>query len=98
MQDFGFPVPGQPRPPPVPSSTYFCYQLIRIDSELVAIIDKLVPFVAKNGQQFEEEVKAKEKNNPKFSFLRGGEGHEYYLWKLNSLRPQPMPTQSNFWK
>jgi hypothetical protein len=32
-------------------------------------------------------IKGKEQDNPKFSFLFGGEDHAYYRWKLGSLRP-----------
>ena len=47
------------------------------------IIDKLANFVARNGPKFEELTKSKQKDNAKFSFLFGGDFHEYYKWKVN---------------
>lgn len=59
------------------------------------MIDKTAQFVAKNGGLFEEELRRKEQNNPKFSFLFGGPEYQYYVWKVNTLRaaayPTPMP-------
>ncbi|QQP56823.1 Calcium homeostasis endoplasmic reticulum proteinlike [Caligus rogercresseyi] len=52
------------------------------DGELLIIIDKLAVFVARNGPEFEEMTKSKQKNNPKFAFLFGGEYYEYYTWKV----------------
>ena len=48
------------------------------------IIDKLANFVARNGPQFEEMTKQKQKDNPKFSFLFGGEFYTYYKFKVAS--------------
>lgn len=47
------------------------------------IIDKLANFVARNGPKFEQLTKSKQKDNAKFSFLFGGDFHEYYKWKVN---------------
>ena len=41
------------------------------DQELRNIIDKLAQFVARNGPEFEQMTKNKQKDNPKFSFLFG---------------------------
>lgn len=48
------------------------------------IIDKLANFVARNGPQFEEMTKQKQKDNPKFSFLFGGEFYTYYKFRVAS--------------
>lgn len=48
------------------------------DQELRNIIDKLAQFVARNGPEFEQMTKQKQKDNPKFSFLFGGEYYAYY--------------------
>lgn len=54
------------------------------DFELRNIIDKLANFVARNGLEFENMTKNKQKDNPKFSFLFGGEFYRYYQYKLTS--------------
>ena len=56
------------------------------DQALKHTIDKLAEFVGKNGSAFEETVKAREQNNPKFSFLFGGANHGYYLHALQHYR------------
>ena len=48
------------------------------------IIDKLANFVARNGAEFENMTKEKQKNNPKFSFLFGGQHYNYYQYKLST--------------
>ena len=52
------------------------------DEEQRNIIDKLANFVARNGPKFEELTKSKQKDNPKFAFLFGGDYHSYYCWKV----------------
>ena len=56
------------------------------DVEQRKIIDKLANFVARNGPKFEELTKSKQKDSPKFSFLFGGDDHEYYKWKVGLER------------
>uniref|UniRef100_A0A665SYZ8 Calcium homeostasis endoplasmic reticulum protein n=1 Tax=Echeneis naucrates TaxID=173247 RepID=A0A665SYZ8_ECHNA len=46
------------------------------------VIDKLAQFVARNGPEFEKMTMEKQKDNPKFSFLFGGEYFSYYKCKL----------------
>ncbi|KAL1471409.1 hypothetical protein MTO96_039945 [Rhipicephalus appendiculatus] len=62
------------------------------DQELRNIIDKLAQFVARNGPEFEQMTKQKQKDNPKFSFLFGGEYYAYYKHQVasqqNSLKPK----------
>ncbi|CAH1974044.1 unnamed protein product [Acanthoscelides obtectus] len=52
------------------------------DTELRNIIDKLAQFVARNGPDFEQMTKNKQKGNPKFQFLFGGEYYNYYQCKV----------------
>ncbi|XP_022918336.2 calcium homeostasis endoplasmic reticulum protein [Onthophagus taurus] len=54
------------------------------DTELRNIIDKLAQFVARNGPEFEQMTKNKQKGNPKFQFLYGGEYYAYYQYKVNA--------------
>lgn len=54
------------------------------DIELRNIIDKLAQFVARNGPEFEQMTKNKQKGNPKFSFLFGGEYFNYYQYKVTT--------------
>ena len=53
------------------------------DQDQRNIIDKLANFVARNGPQFEELTKEKQRSNAKFQFLYGGEYHAYYKWKVH---------------
>jgi calcium homeostasis ER protein len=43
----------------------------------------LANFVARNGTKFEEMTKTKQKDNPKFSFLFGGDYFNYYKWRVS---------------
>ena len=52
------------------------------DMEIRNIIDKLASFVARNGPEFEAMTKKKQENNPKFSFLYGGDNYHYYTYKV----------------
>ncbi|KAH3773575.1 hypothetical protein DPMN_174937, partial [Dreissena polymorpha] len=52
--------------------------------ELKNIIDKLANFVARNGPEFENMTKQKQQDNPKFSFLFGGEHYAYYQYKVHA--------------
>ena len=54
------------------------------DQDLRNIIDKLAQFVARNGPEFEHMTKTKQKDNPKFSFLFGGEFYHYYTYKVKT--------------
>lgn len=48
------------------------------------IIDKLAQFVARNGPDFEQMTKNKQKGNSKFQFLFGGEYFNYYQYKVTT--------------
>lgn len=60
------------------------------DQELRNVIDKLAQFVARNGPEFEKMTMEKQKDNPKFSFLFGGEYFSYYKCKLSMEQQQRM--------
>lgn len=60
------------------------------DQELRNVIDKLAQFVARNGPEFEKMTMEKQKDNPKFSFLFGGEYFSYYKCKLVMEQQQRM--------
>lgn len=74
----------QPHPAPPPE-----------DPQQSSTIEKLAAYVIKNGLEFEEVMKRKEMNNPKFSFLwPGGKHYDYYQWALHCSRtgiPLHMP-------
>ena len=54
------------------------------DPDMRNIIDKLANFVARNGPEFEQMTMEKQRDNPKFFFLFGGELNAYYKWKVAS--------------
>lgn len=54
------------------------------DEELRNIIEKLAVFVARNGQEFEAMTKQKQRNNPRFGFLFGGEFYNYYMYRVTT--------------
>ena len=57
------------------------------DLQLANIIDKLAEFVARNGPEFEQMTKIKQKNNVKFAFLqKGSEFHSYYQYRVMDER------------
>lgn len=58
--------------------------VVHIDQEIRNIIDKLASFVARNGPEFEQMTMEKQRSNPKFNFLFGGEHNLYYRWKVGS--------------
>nr|XP_020512750.1 LOW QUALITY PROTEIN: calcium homeostasis endoplasmic reticulum protein [Labrus bergylta] len=61
------------------------------DQELRNVIDKLAQFVARNGPEFEKMTMEKQKDNPKFSFLFGGDYFSYYRCKL-AMEQQQHPS------
>lgn len=66
------------------SVTFKLFYFFFSDLELKNIIDKLANFVARNGPEFEFMTKNKQKDNPKFSFLFGGEYFNYYQYKVTT--------------
>jgi calcium homeostasis ER protein len=65
----------QQQPPPPPD-----------DPEQKNIIDKLANFVARNGPEFENVTRLKQKDNPRFRFLFNGEYNNYYNYRLSFER------------
>ncbi|KAE8672566.1 G patch domain-containing protein TGH [Hibiscus syriacus] len=64
-----------PSPPEVPSPD---------DSNLKLLIEGVAKLVARCGKLFEDLSRKKNQSNPLFSFLSGGNGHDYYerrLWE-----------------
>ncbi|KAJ1392737.1 SWAP/Surp [Sesbania bispinosa] len=93
-------------PPPLAPSPYYDSAPPPVappsDPELHKRIDKLVEYSVKNGPEFEAMICEKQRDNPSYSFLFGGEGHSYYyrfkLW-LASRPPggpfnPPFPSSS----
>lgn len=70
--------------------TVFVFFFYLTDQELRNVIDKLAQFVARNGPEFEKMTMEKQKDNPKFSFLFGGEYFSYYKYKLAMEQQQRM--------
>ncbi|KAJ8934305.1 hypothetical protein NQ318_008489 [Aromia moschata] len=66
-----------------------------LNTELRNIIDKLAQFVARNGPEFEQMTKNKQKGNPKFQFLYGGEYFNYYQFKVTTEQAIFKQQQSN---
>lgn len=58
--------------------------ITRLDHELRTIIDKLAQFVARNGPEFEHMTKEKQRDNPRFYFLFGGEYFNYYQYRVTT--------------
>lgn len=80
--------PYDSAPPPSPPPA---------DPELQKRIDKLVEYSAKNGPEFEAMIRDKQQDNPDYSFLFGGEGHNYYRYKLfMATRPSSGPFNPAF--
>ncbi|XP_024030764.1 G patch domain-containing protein TGH [Morus notabilis] len=57
-----------------------------VDSNLRLLIDGVATLVARCGKLFEDLSREKNQSNPLFSFLRGGNGHDYYTRKLWEAR------------
>jgi calcium homeostasis endoplasmic reticulum protein len=57
------------------------------DSQLTNIIDKLAKFVAKNGPEFAEMTRQKQKDNQQFAFLHpSNEFNNYFNYKVMEER------------
>lgn len=64
------------------------------DNNMKLLIDGVATLVARCGKLFEDLSREKNRNNPLFSFLNGGNGCDYYARKLWEGR-QKHKTQSN---
>jgi splicing factor 3A subunit 1 len=55
--------------------------------DIRAIVEKTAGYVARNGPVFEERIRTKEVDNPKFSFLNEGDAYNpFYAWRLSEVR------------
>ncbi|RFU80997.1 pre-mrna splicing factor [Trichoderma arundinaceum] len=55
--------------------------------EIRNILEKTAGYVARNGSVFEDRIREKERQNPKFSFLNPEDAyHAYYQWRLAEIR------------
>ncbi|EHK22709.1 uncharacterized protein TRIVIDRAFT_180017 [Trichoderma virens Gv29-8] len=55
--------------------------------EIRNILEKTAGYVARNGSVFEDRIREKERQNPKFSFLSLEDAyHAYYQWRLSEIR------------
>ncbi|PYH80759.1 Surp module [Aspergillus uvarum CBS 121591] len=55
--------------------------------DIRAIVEKTAGYVARNGPVFEDRVREKERNNPKFSFLNPDDAYgPFYQWRLTEIK------------
>ncbi|KAL2009161.1 hypothetical protein VTN00DRAFT_7355 [Thermoascus crustaceus] len=55
--------------------------------DIRAIVEKTAGYVARNGLVFEDRVREKERNNPKFSFLNPNDAYAaFYRWRLTEIK------------
>ncbi|KKK14333.1 pre-mRNA splicing factor [Aspergillus rambellii] len=55
--------------------------------DIRAIVEKTAGYVARNGIVFEDRVREKERNNPKFSFLNSNDAYApFYQWRLTEIK------------
>jgi splicing factor 3A subunit 1 len=55
--------------------------------EIRNILEKTAGYVARNGSVFEDRIREKERQNPKFSFLNPEDAYNaYYQWRLSEVR------------
>ncbi len=59
------------------------------------VIDSLASYVHRLGISFEEKVKDLQKGNPRFEFLFGGVGHDYYAWRKYELKEEEAQATSH---
>jgi Surp module len=62
------------------------------DGALALRITKLAEFVTRNGAEFEQQVRAKQGDNPEYAFLNNGEGSDFYRWCLFCM-PRQLPLE-----
>jgi hypothetical protein len=71
-------------------STYFHFVLsliYYIHPEEKGIIEKMADYVARNGPKFEDLLKEKQKENPKFGFLyEGSKYYDYYKFRIYAVK------------
>lgn len=76
---------AEPPPPQVPPPE---------DNSLRLLIEGFATLVARCGRLFEDLSKEKNRSNPLFSFLCGGNGHNYYIRKLWETKQRRTDQQS----
>ncbi|KAL6858223.1 SF3a splicing factor complex subunit [Amphichorda felina] len=55
--------------------------------EIRNVLEKTAGYVARNGAIFEDRIRDKESQNPKFSFLNPSDAyHPFYQWRLSEIR------------
>ncbi len=55
--------------------------------EIRSIVEKTAGYVARNGPVFEDRIRQKELQNPKFSFLNANDAYNaFYDWRLTEIR------------
>ncbi|KAL3483641.1 Pre-mRNA splicing factor PRP21 like protein-domain-containing protein [Aspergillus germanicus] len=55
--------------------------------DIRAIVEKTAGYVTRNGAVFEDRVREKERNNPKFSFLNSNDPYApFYQWRLSEIK------------
>ncbi|KAF1810131.1 Surp module [Eremomyces bilateralis CBS 781.70] len=55
--------------------------------DIRAIVEKTAGYVARNGTVFEERIRTKEQQNPKFSFLSENDAYNpFYAWRLSEVK------------
>lgn len=55
--------------------------------EIRDILEKTAGYVARNGAVFEDRIRDKEAQNPKFSFLSSSDAyHDFYQWRLSEIK------------
>ncbi|KAI5463989.1 Pre-mRNA splicing factor PRP21 like protein-domain-containing protein [Mariannaea sp. PMI_226] len=55
--------------------------------EIRNVLEKTAGYVARNGFVFEDRIREKERQNPKFSFLNPSDAyHPYYQWRLEEIK------------
>lgn len=52
------------------------------DAKRADVLHKLAEYAVKNGATFVELIKDKQKDNPEYQFLFGGDDSDYYRWVL----------------
>lgn len=74
------------------------------DAKRADVLHKLAEYAVKNGATFVELIKDKQKDNPEYQFLFGGQDSDYYRWVLycrchnlpsdQPPQPQSLPLQN----
>ena len=55
--------------------------------EIRNVLEKTAGYVARNGPVFEDRIRDKEQQNPKFSFLNPSDAYNaFYMWRLEEIR------------